>query len=206
MNLTTTSRPGRAFRTTAMAAALAAGCGMAFAAAGSTATIVFDPTVKNVNQGDIFTIDLTALNASNYIGAYDFTLAFGTAGIASLQSVSFAGALGATDGVDVIRFTSLPSFGEVSLLGLAAELGALQDTQPFDLATLTFKALAGGTTTVSLTPNLAGDFDGDPLTLELGGATINVLGVPAIPEPSTYALMALGLAAVGFAAKRKTAR
>lgn len=31
-------------------------------------------------------------------------------------------------------------------------------------------------------------------------------GVPAIPEPSTYALMALGLAAVGFAARRRQHR
>jgi hypothetical protein len=30
--------------------------------------------------------------------------------------------------------------------------------------------------------------------------------VPAIPEPGTYALMALGLAGVGFAARRRRGR
>ena len=59
-------------------------------------------------------------------------------------------------------------------------------------------------------------FGGTAMSIDFGGTAnqtgfdnitfgSNVPGVPAIPEPSTYALMALGLAGVGFAARRRKA-
>lgn len=66
-------------------------------------------------------------------------------------------------------------------------------------------------------------FDGKARSVTFSGAALGFLvdnitlgaldplkpvdpGVPPIPEPSTYALMALGLAAVGFAARRRKTR
>ena len=80
--------------------------------AANTATVGLSPSSQTVNINDLFSVAVKIESASDLIGAYDFGVVMGTAGVASLQSVTFSGALGA----DAIQTSSLPgSFAEVSL-------------------------------------------------------------------------------------------
>lgn len=169
--------------------------------AANTATVSLSPSSQTVNINDLFSVSVKVDSASDLIGAYDFGVLMGTAGVASLQSVTFSGALGS----DAIQTQSLPgSFAEVSLALSTLDLSPLQ-SGAFTLATLNFKALAVGTTTVALSPTLFGDFNGDAMDLTLSGATVTVQDgmVGAIPEPSTYVLMGACLAVVAGAVRRK---
>lgn len=171
--------------------------------AANTATVGLSPSNQTVNINDLFSVSVKVSSASDLIGAYDFGVLLGTAGVASLQSVTFSGALGA----DAIQTQSLPgSFAEVSLALSTLDLAPLQ-SGAFTLATLNFKALAAGTTTVSLSPTLVGDFNGDAMSLALTDASVTVKGgmVGSIPEPSTYVLMGACLALMAGVVKRKKA-
>lgn len=62
--------------------------------------------------------------------------------------------------------------------------------------------LADGATDTLMTFGLRDNQDNQPFLLAIRP---NAFSVPAIPEPETYALMAMGLVAVGFAARRRKA-
>lgn len=62
--------------------------------------------------------------------------------------------------------------------------------------------LADGATDTLMTFGLRDNSDNQPFLLAIRP---NAFSVPAIPEPETYALMAMGLVAVGFAARRRKA-
>jgi hypothetical protein len=62
--------------------------------------------------------------------------------------------------------------------------------------------LADGATDTLMTFGLRDNNDNQPFLLAIRP---NAFSVPAIPEPETYALMAMGLVAVGFAARRRKA-
>jgi len=189
------SSPGAAW---ACAALLALATGPALA---STASIAVSPASKTVAVGNTFDLTVDVLSHSDTIGAYDFSVLFGTAGVLSLTGVSFSDALGGVGEVD--NLVTLPSFAATSFL---LDLSALQSSPSFTLATLHFSALAAGVTTVALDPNLLGDSLGDLMTGTYSNALVTVTGgggVPAIPEPSTYALMLLGLGGVAVWGRRQ---
>ena len=171
--------------------------------AANSATVSLTPTPKTVNVNDTFSLTVEVTNATDLLGAYDFGVALGTAGVISLQSVTFSGALGA----DALQDVNLPgSFAEVSLALDRADIDAFQAATGFTLATLNFKALAAGVTTVALSPSLVGDFNGDAMDLSLWDASVTVKGgmVGTIPEPSTYALMGACLLVIARTVRRKT--
>ena len=170
----------------------------------ATASISLSPSNTSVSVSDTFTLDVVTTAASNFIGAFDFTVSFGTAGVLALTDVSFSSALGA----GASTFSALPNFGGVAVVFNTADI-PLQASSPFTLATLSFTALAGGTTTVTLGSPTVGDFDGNAITgadLVLGSASVTVLGgnVSPIPEPATYALMLAGLGVLAWTARRRS--
>jgi hypothetical protein len=178
---------------------LATASGSALALSNS-ATVGLSPAATSVTVGQSFDLSVNVLSHSDYIGAYDFDVLFGTAGILSFTGVTFSDALGS--GADVASAVSLPNFAQTSLL---MDLSGTQGTSSFTLATLHFSALAAGETLVSLNPALLGDTLGDAMSGSYESATVTVTGgggVPAIPEPSTYALMLLGLGAVAGIGRR----
>jgi hypothetical protein len=85
------------------------------------------------------------------------------------------------------------TFGSV----LADELSDVRDFLDFFNGTL-----ADGATDSLMTFGLRDNQDNQPFLLAIRP---NAFSVPAIPEPETYALMAMGLVAVGFAARRRKA-
>jgi hypothetical protein len=130
------------------------------------------------------------------VGAFDLTVSFDPA-ILSLAptGVTFGLSLG-----DPALFEALPDvrvlpgfveFAEVSLLS-PTDLDKLQ-LATFTLATLSFSALAPGTTTLSFSGITVDDAFGNKLPV-----------VPALPapEPSSLLLLGFGLAAVGATAWR----
>jgi PEP-CTERM motif len=191
-----------AVQRTLCAAALLLATAMAPTWAANSATVALSPMTRTVTVNDTFSLSLQVSDATDLIGAYDFGVALGTAGIIGLQSVTFSGALGA----DADQQSSLPgSFAEVSLALNRADIEALQAASGFTLATLNFKALTAGTTSVSLSPSLVGDFNGDAMDLSLIDASVTVKGgiVGTIPEPSTYALMGACLLVIARTVRRK---
>lgn len=191
-----------AMKRTLSAAALLLAASAAPTWAANSATVALTPTPQTVNVNDTFSLSVRISDATDLLGAYDFGVALGTAGVISLQSVTFSGALGA----DALQESTLPgSFAEVSLALDRADIEALQAATGFTLATLNFKALAAGITTVALSPSLVGDFNGDAMDLSLLDASVTVKDgiVGTIPEPSTYALMGACLLVIAQTVRRK---
>ena len=88
-----------------------------------------------------------------------------------------------------------PSVGAVNVFELSldseTDLNNLQ-ADSFTLATLTFDALAIGSSTLSLVVNSFGDALGDPLDVTIQNGTINVVGA-TVAEPTTLGLLVIGV-------------
>jgi hypothetical protein len=77
------------------------------------------------------------------------------------------------------------------------DLIALQpDT--FTLATLTFKAISLGSSSLEVFVNAIGDAEGVTLPVELGAGLVS-----AVPEPQTYAMLLAGLGLIALSARRR---
>jgi PEP-CTERM motif len=119
-----------------------------------------------------------------------------------------------TNSVSFSNFTQDLSTGMLSgsLLGAGGILGALNYTgELIDAATITGQ----GTSTMTFTnfvmaPALSAYLTAagaNPSSVPVGQmiTSMTVTGVPAVPEPSTYAMLLLGLGGIAVAARRKAA-
>jgi hypothetical protein len=153
------------------------------------ATISIQPSVSAVTAGQVFTLSVEISGATDLYG-YQFDLGFNPA-ILEATSVTEGAFLG-TGGPTIF----LP--GTIDNVG-----GSISDNADIlngpvsgvngsgDLLDVTFQALAGGSSSVTIFNLIALNSFGQGLTVTTSNATVNVTG-SAVPEPSTILLLATG--------------
>lgn len=158
-------------------------------------TIEFIPPSQSVSVGSTTTVDLVISglvdNAAPSLGAFDLDVGFDPSvlnfsGAALGNQLDLFG-LGTINGV-------ISGIGTVNLFELSLESVADLDTLQagsFLLATLSFDALASGSSALSITLNALGDSSGNPLDAEIVGGTIGSVG--AVPEPASLPLIGIGI-------------
>jgi hypothetical protein len=172
-------------------------------------SIGLSPSPIATSAGGSFTLDLVVAGLGGglhpALGSYDLDVSF-DASLLSLDGVSFAvgGFLGGPvdslqDALETV--SGVWNVSEVSLLS-PSELLALPQPATFTLATLSFSALAEGTTSVTLS-GIAGDENGDEiLDLQFGAARVEIGGGAVVPEPGAALLFACGALAVARARRQ----
>lgn len=165
------------------------------------AVLSIEPVEQFVDLGTGFTLDINisglGAGSSPSLSTFDLDLVYDST-IMTAVSVTFGNQLdlfGFGSVQDVMGGGGVLNLSELSLDGPAI-LDSLQ-LDAFTLATVGFVAIHTGFSDISLDNVILGDSLGDPFAAELGSARVNV------PEPSTLALLGLGLAGLGFARRRK---
>lgn len=170
------------------------------------------PSLQTATPGDNISLDLviTGLNAGgpDSLGDFDIDIEFDSSAL-SFQSYSLGTSLGDLGLFEAWDFSLGGSIGSVNLSEVSyltpSSLDAIQ-SDTFTLATLDFKVdtlAVGSSTTVFFDTIWAlGDSFGNPLQVQaLNNATIKN-GV-TVPEPTTLALMTLGLIGTIVARRRR---
>ena len=159
--------------------------------------LTFVPASQDVNTGDTAVVDLQVVGVGDHtfpsVGAFDVTVAFDPS-ILSFVGATFGGFLGDLTLVEALGTVTPPppsgvvNLFEVSLLS-RAELATMQGTS-FVIASLSFQAIGGGSSLLSLSKVILSDENGDALNdPDLLGGVINVTdGSTVVPEPSTLLL------------------
>lgn len=178
----------------------------AFLSFGSSAfagsLLAISPSSSTASIGSAVSIDIKVADLASdvSVGVFDIEVVFDPA-VLSFSS----GILGSQ--LDLLGLGSVQSItpvgsGRVGVFELSLDsvddLNSLQ-LPAFRLVTLTFDAIAAGSSALTLSVNAIGDASGNPIAAEVLGASVLVAGV--VPEPSTYALMLAGLG-FGVAARR----
>jgi hypothetical protein len=187
--------------------------GVVLCAAPAGAIVIgFVPSDQTVGLGATVGVDLVISDLGDFtapsLGSFDLDVTYddailGAPSVTTLTSLLGDSSQGETiEGVDL----SIPGFIDVFLVSLLSplELDALQPAS-FVLLTLTFDAIAQGTSALELTEVLLGDALGAELSATAGSGSITVQGPgTGVPEPSLAGLLLT--AAVGVFAHRRPRR
>lgn len=182
-------------------AALGTALALCTALPASAITIEVSPSSQSVDVGSPTTVELVISGLGDgtapSLGTFDLDVGFDSS-ILSFTGATFGNQLdlfGLGSLQDVIAGVGTVNLFELSL-DLADDLDTLQ-AGSFLLATLSFDALASGSSTLSISVNALGDSLGAPLEAEVIGRTIRSVGnVGAVPEPTTLPLLGIGVLAM----------
>jgi hypothetical protein len=156
------------------------------------------PTPSPVLVGSPLTVDLLVSGISD-LYAYQFSLSYNPAllQLTSVTEGAFLAAGGPTffDGGTVNNTTGTVSFLFDSLIGAVPGV-----TGSGVLASMQFTTVAVGASALTFADVLFLDASSSDITVLAQGATVQV---SAVPEPSHYALFALGLAGLAAVAQRR---
>ena len=178
----------------------------------SSAAVVLSIGSETVNADGIATValDISGLTkGTTALGAYDISVNFNPS-VVNFSSVAY-GDPGLGDQLDLGfgTFTSTnPGNGTTELIELSfAPASALITSQPtsFTLATLTFNALATGTSSLTLFANALSDQNGATISATLQNGAITV-GATPVPLPAPFWLFLSGASAFTVFAKRRRAK
>ncbi|MCP5519821.1 MAG: hypothetical protein H7A45_21480 [Verrucomicrobiales bacterium] len=163
------------------------------------AVLGFQPSATVVPAVGGFQVSLTVsglgAGTAPSLGVFDLDVAYDP-GIVGLASVGF-GDPGLGDQLDLSGFGSITSFdgsvpGQLNLFELSLDTVADLDTlqaDSFALCVLSFTPLATGVSALTVSVNLIGDSNGDPLAVDVSPGSITV-----VPEPGAWGVaLAIGL-------------
>jgi hypothetical protein len=164
------------------------------------ATIGFDPATQTVPTGSSLSVKLGILGlgdgAAPSLSTFDLNIGYDPS-LLSFTGVSFGDpVLG--DQLDLFSLGSLTSSdnttpGTVNVFELSfdspTDIDTLQAAN-FTLVTLTFSALSGGISPLSISINALGDANGDPLAATTTSGSVTVT---AVPLPAAVWLFGSGL-------------
>lgn len=179
----------------------------------SAATISFVPSAQTVGIGAVVTVDVridgleTDFDPDEIVSAYDLDVSYNPTIVEAVGATFFNYLGGPADSIQgATLLAGVVDFFEVSLLS-DGELDTLQPNS-FVLASLSFRALAAGTTTLTFVPDPVfgidvKGLDAKVLNVQAGSGSITVEGAQ-IPEPGTLLLLASGLARVATSRRRRS--
>ena len=174
----------------------------------SAVTLAFNPSSASVGVGSMTSIDVVIAGlgdgAGPSVGTYDIDVSY-DAGRLDLSALIFGA------GLDVLGLGSVQSSddsvpGVINVyelsLDLESDLNAMQAAS-FTLFTLIFEGSSPGSSALGLSINALGDAIGNALTAQVSPGTIRIDGSTSVPEPGSLALLALGLAGLGWTWRRQ---
>lgn len=161
--------------------------------------VTFVPASQDVNISDLAVVDLQVVGVGDHtspsLGGFDVTVTFNPSILSFVGAIfgGFLGDIGLGEAVSIV--TPPPPSGVVNLFEVSlltgAELAMLQSSS-FVIASLTFQAIAGGSSSLSVSKVILSDENGGELVNpDLLGGVITVRGGGVVvPEPSTVVLVA----------------
>lgn len=168
------------------------------------ASLRFEPSAQSVAVGGFASVDLliSGLGGSGApsLGGFDLDVRFSSSVIA--YSATTFGSLLGDPGLNEVQNAIVLTFERTNLLALSfldePALDSLQASDAFVLATLTFRGVTPGTSSLDLANVILSDANGDALPLD----SVVSGSVTVVPEPSTTALIGLGLASLGLRSRK----